>query len=514
MENSLRQQILNSLQEFSTPHRPIYLVGGGVRDIFLDRVVHDLDFVLPGETRSLANEIARRFNGALYVLDAERHTTRVILGPSAETANRRILLDFAMLRAETLAGDLLARDFTINAMAYDVAQPDQLIDPAGGLADLREKRIRACSGDSLANDPVRVLRAVRQALLFQFRIDPETISQMRLAAPLLPSVSAERLRDELFRLLDGPRASLGIRVLDQVGALGHVLPELGALKTVRQSAPHTLDVWEHTLSVLSYLEQLFQPLVGAYQAEAAADLANGSAVLWLGRFRYQFEQHFNQALVPERSIKALLFLASLYHDIGKPATRAETPAGKVRFLGHEEQGAAQAAQRGRALALSVHEVARLETIVRYHMRIHFMASSVLTGQVKTPPRRSIYRFFNRTGAAGIDICLLALADLRGTYGAALPQELWQTELEICRELIEAYWEKTQEIVSPPRLLTGHDLMNTFGLAPGPRIGRLLAKLREAQAVGEVETKQDALDYLRSRLAQAIESPVQPGEPEE
>lgn len=517
MEKALRQRILDNLREFSTPERPVYLVGGAVRDILLSRPVHDLDFVLPGETRPLAKEIARRFQGALYVLDEERQTTRVILDLSSDPDSppgQRFLLDFAALRAPSLEGDLRARDFTLNAMAFDVAHPDQLIDPTGGLTDLREKRIRACSDTSLTGDPVRVLRAVRQALQFQFRIVPETIRQAQSAAPLLQRVSAERVRDELFRMFDGPQVSLAIRILDQLGALAFILPELGYLKNVTQSAPHVSNVWDHTISVVQHLERLLLPLVGTYHEEKVADLTVGSAVLWLGRFRYLLEQHYNLDIVPERSRRALLFMAALYHDVAKPIVRTEMPGGKIRFLDHQTQGAGIVAQRARDLALSSQECAWLETIVREHMRVHYLADSILAGQIKKPSRRTIYRFFKGSGAAGVDICLLSLADTRGTYESGLPQQIWQAELAVCRELLEAYWEKREEIVRPPRLLTGDDVMDAFQLKPGRMIGQLLDALSEAQAAGEVTTKEDALAFLRLCLKQPVDTVLADQEIEE
>jgi poly(A) polymerase len=496
----------------------VYLVGGGVRDQLLNRPAHDFDFVLPGETSSLARKVADQLRGAFYILDEERDTSRVVLGVD-EYPEDRLTLDFASLRAQDLEGDLRARDFTINAMALDVARPERLIDPTGGLADAREGRIRACSPLSLSNDAVRVLRAIRQALSFHFRIEPETIRLMRIAAPLLTRPSAERLRDELFKMLDGVQVSLAIRLLDQVGALPFVLPELEGLKGVSQTAPHVSTVWEHTLSVLQHLEQLFAALVGDYQEEAVTDLTTGSAVLWLGRYRAQFEAHFRSRLVPDRSLRALLFFAALYHDIAKPATRTEGPEGRVRFLGHDETGARVASGRARALALSAGEVSRLETIIDQHMRVHFLSNTA--GGV--PPkagcgepgdrlsRRSIYRYFKATAAAGVDICLLSLADARGTYETTLPQETWQAELEACRGLLEAYWEKSEEVVAPPRYLTGNDLMDVFGLKPGRMVGRLLAAIREAQAVGEVQDREEALDFARRWIEQVSTAETTSGE---
>jgi putative nucleotidyltransferase with HDIG domain len=274
------------------------------------------------------------------------------------------------------------------------------------------------------------------------------------------------------------------------------------LKHVAQSPPHTLDVWSHTLLTLQHLEQLYDALVGSYNEERVTDLTLGSAVLWLGRYRLQFAEHYSQVLVHERTVRSLLFLAALYHDISKPETRSEEEGGKVRFFNHQTKGARKLNHRGRALALSVQELQRLEMIVEHHMRVHFLANSREETGSDQISRRAIFRFFKDTGAAGIDICLLSLADLRATYGFNLPQELWQAELETCRALLEAYWEKTEQVVAPPRLLSGDDLMAAFGLQPGRTIGGLLGAIRESQAAGEIETREQALFFAERWLSQA------------
>jgi tRNA nucleotidyltransferase/poly(A) polymerase len=508
MEVSVRQQVMEKLAPLSTSERPVYLVGGAVRDMLLQRPVHDLDFAVPGRTRALAKDIACQMNGALYVMDDERDITRVVL---TLADHQRMMLDFSTLRAGSLEGDLFARDFTINAMAIDAARPDHLIDPTGGLADLREKRLRACSPTSLSNDPVRVLRLVRQALALQMRIDPQTLALARAAVPGLPRISPERVRDELFRLLDGADVHLGIRILDQIGALEYVLPELIPMKGVTQSAPHVEDVWEHTLKVVQALEQLYAPLVGSYNAEKVTDLTIGSAVLWLGRYREQLEEHFHQSLVPDRSLRALLFLAALYHDTGKPENRSVEPDGRIRFLEHEQLSKQMVAHRGRWLALSTAEIDRLEKITGQHMRLHFMANALRADGGDRPSRRTIFRFFRDTGPAGIELCLLSLADLRGTYGVTLPPDTWQAQLQACRGLFEAYWEKNEEIVAPPRFLSGDDLMRIFRLQPGRNIGHLLNAIRDAQAAGEVGSREEAEDFARNWIEMRYHSEEYPGE---
>src|SRR5215211_2924998 len=191
------------------PDQEIYLVGGAVRDMLLNRGSQDLDFALPSNGISLARKVANALNAAFMVLDGERDTGRVIV---TEADGTRILLDFATYRGKDLEEDLRARDFTINAIAFDLRR-QTLLDPCNGASDLRAKTIRACSPTSLSEDPVRILRAVRQAAAFQFRIEPDTRKAMKEAARLLPRISLERQRDELFKILEGPRPDASLRAL-------------------------------------------------------------------------------------------------------------------------------------------------------------------------------------------------------------------------------------------------------------------------------------------------------------
>ena len=174
----------------------------------------------------------------------------------------------------------------------------------------------------------------------------------------------------------------------------------------------------------------------------------GLAVDILGQFRPKMVDHFNQQLNPGRSLRGLLFLAALYHDIAKPATRLREADGRIHFLGHESEGAQVAARRAQALALSQVEVQRIETNVREHMRIHLLA--MIREQ---PTRRAVYRFYRAAGPAGVEICLLSLADTLATYGDSLVRETWQAELDVSRILLQAWYEHPGEVINPPRLVT-------------------------------------------------------------
>jgi poly(A) polymerase len=473
------------------PDLPVYLVGGAVRDMLLGQEVHDLDFILPGNVLSITRRLADQVGAAFYPLDPERDYARLVL---KDAQGEHLVLDFTPLQGPDLESDLRARDFTINAIAVDPRQPDKLLDPLGGAADLHAKRLRACSPSSFHDDPVRVLRAVRMAAAFGLRIMPESLGWLREAVQGLDSISPERLRDELFKILSLSQPATSLRTIEMVGALPYILPELPALKGLAQSPPHIYDVWEHTLDVLARLEAVLEALAPDYDPDKASSLALGLLVLRLGRYRQSLAQHLSNSLNPDRSPRALLFLAALYHDAGKAHTRQLDDDGRVRFFDHDLVSERLISERAQQLRLSNLEVDYLRKIVRYHMRPLLLAQNDTL-----PNRRVIYRFFRQAGEAGVEVCILSLADALATYGPGLPQDKWAHQLDVIRLLLEAWWEKPTESVSPPALLNGRDLIEQFGLQPGPQVGELLEAVREAQAEGRVNTRQDAFALVQELL---------------
>jgi tRNA nucleotidyltransferase/poly(A) polymerase len=494
----VNSSILDSVRLLLPADVPVFLVGGAVRDAVLGRSTHDLDFATLQGIK-LARKVADGLSAAFFPLDENFDTARVIL---QSPDGSRDLLDFAGYRGASLEADLRGRDFTINAVAMDI-HSGELIDPLGGIKDLREKRIRVCSPTSLSDDPIRILRAVRLAALLGFTIDPDTRNLMKSAVTLLPKISPERQRDELFKILEGPRPDASIRALDMLGVFPYLLPELPELKGVEQSAPHVHDVWIHTLAVLRHLEEILSALAPKYdESRANADVMTGLLVIQLGRYREQIGQHFGALLNMDRSARALLFFAALFHDVNKPNTKSIQEDGRIRFLGHDEQGARTAVERGVALHFSNDELERLRSIIKMHMRVHALTSRKESGSEIS--RKAIYRFFRESGESGIDLVLLALADTRATYDHSMTQEHWSAALEVSRALLEAWYEKADEIIRPPQLLNGDDLIKDFKQKPGPEIGKLLEAIRETQAGGNLSTREEALAFVRGWLAKARE----------
>ena len=493
----LRQPLLLRIISLLPEGVPVYLVGGAIRDVLLNRAHYDLDFVTPADAIKIARLVGDKIGAAYFPLDTERNMARLVLKPEVAQdyhEQHPIRIDFSTYQGPDLASDLAAREFTINAMAVEVHQLQTLLDPMGGLQDLLAKRLRACSERSFLNDPVRVLRAVRFSVGLELNIPTDTLQLMRQAVVQLPTVSAERMRDELFRILVQPHPGTAMRLLDKLETLEHILPEICLLKGVEQTSPHVLDAWEHTLDVISRLESILNVVAEEFDPDKASNLALGLVSMQLGRYRPFLIEHMKSALNPDRPQRGMLFLAGLYHDVGKRKTQTVDDEGKIRFIEHEHIGARLADKRGQLLKLSRIEIDRLVTIVKHHMRPSFLSHTE-----HLPSHKAVYRFFRDTGAAGVDICILSLADMLATYGPTLPQERWSRHLMVVRELLHAWWEDRDERVFPVPLIDGDQLMRALDLSPGPVVGYLLEAIKEAQVAGEIHTMEEATSFARTLL---------------
>ena len=469
---------------------PIFLVGGSVRDLLLGIQTHDLDFAVDGDGLVLARHLANKLGGAYVALDRERRTGRVVLPSrsSTTTGDSALYLDLASLRGDDLYADLKDRDFTINAMA--LARRDErlcFIDPLGGSQDLAAKVLRATSPTSFEHDPVRTLRAIRMCTQFGCTMEPQTGLWLREAAPHLSKVSAERVRDEWFKILALPAAADALRTLHQFGLLRTIAPPVAALDGLEQSAPHRSDALTHAFDTVGAVEQFWAAFQGHPTALATA-LSDELRAL-----SPQIQARYQAQICDERTYLALLKCAALLHDIGKLETHSVDRDGKTRFIGHERVGAAIARRLASAWHCSNAEKEMLHTTVEAHMRPTWLA------QQPALTRRAIYRYFRDTGPHGLDAALIALADYAATWGPTASNPEWQRQMSTVARLWDAYWMHRETHISPPPLISGRDLM-AIGVAPGPQIGALLARVREGQATGEIETQQDAMAHVEAWLS--------------
>lgn len=477
-----------------------YVVGGYVRDRLLGRRTRDLDLAVEGEAITLAREMANRLGGAFVLLDEQRQTARVVLSDRDE----RYYVDFASLRGDDLEIDLASRDFTVNAMAVDAQDrrpAPEVIDPFGGQQDLREGVLRAVSDDVFRDDPVRLLRAVRFATELEMIIEGHTEQLMHRDASLISSSSPERSRDELCWVLSTERSESGLRYLDEVGILCALVPELEVLRGVEQPPPHHEDAFHHSLGTVGGLDSVVASLRSISKrdrrSQAEEDAPRGEMLAHmcaaLAPFADRLASHLDEKIVDERSRVVLLKLAGLLHDSGKGTTGKVDDKGRIHFFGHTAEGAALAGRILRRLRFGNREVRLVQTVVRHHMRPLHLA------QQERISRRAIHRFFRDTRSAGVDVLLHSLGDNFAIRYRANAVAQWRRVCDTVGLLLRSYYEEYDEVVEPPPLITGDDLMDRLGLQPGPQIGRLLRLVREAQVAGEVKTRHEALRLAQKSL---------------
>lgn len=484
--------LLEVIQQALKPGQEVYLVGGAVRDALLGRKVHDLDFVMGSDPTPLARRVAQQLKVGFFVLDDDRHTTRVL---NHNPEGKISPLDFVQFTGDGLTADLVNRDFTINAMAVSISDLMTLVDPLNGLQDLNRRLLNPCTPTALLDDPVRVLRGIRLAHQFGLRYGSGLEVLMLEAAANLPRTAFERQRDEFFRILEGPEPALGMSDCRRVGIFQTMIPPLMDQASIPASPPHTLPLFDHTLRVVDHLDCL---ITAISQCDAAIEEPwwLGVAQSELSVFSSQVDAYIHEELTVGRSKKGLALLGALLHDIGKPSTMKQGEDERLHFYGHDRLGAEMAWKAAKRIQLSNVESDWIQNMVRYHMRL-----LPLVNRGGLPIRHEIYRFFKSAGDAGVAIALHALADIAATHEHTLTSDKWQRVVQVSKVMLSAWWDHKNEVISPNLFLNGNDLQAIFGLRPGEKIGNLLEKLEEAQASGDVKSRAEAEAYIKNHLNQ-------------
>lgn len=441
------------LEEF--PH-PVYVVGGAVRDALMRRPIKDIDLATPTNSIELGKQIANYFNGEFYVLDRERGVGRAII----HSVYGRIEIDVARFRGaeNTLLADLSDRDFTINAMVVDMhSDLTHLIDPLQGEGDVIAKVIRRCSPSSLSNDPLRALRAIRQSVALNFRIEPQTLEDIKQVSSHLERVSPERVRDELFKILGGRHVTRAMKVALRLNLLQACLP----LPPAQQ---------EGALALLQSLESFVERLSPLPVDTVVTNFSYGLPLMQFQHLRPELQAHLERTPTYPRLHQALLLLTPLLHPMVTTEAQLEWFTEHLRLSGAEEQ-----------------------TLMRILMNWdRFIETSDRT-------TLTMHRYWYSLQAEGIDVVLLTLAGYLVDHGVELNQQAWLKLVEKAQDYLTVYYRQHDSVVSPVLFMNGSEIMQAFELPPGKQIGMLLDALREAQVVSEVQTVEQAYQFISTQL---------------
>jgi len=479
---------LNRLSSyFSIQACSVYLVGGCLRDSLLNRPIHDFDLATSESPHRFGPELAKDL-GATYVnLNSQPDIGRIIVKPiidleesalNNDGSTTALTIDLSEFSGE-ITDNLATRDFTVDSMALNIldcqhlAWRDFILDPLNGLQDLFSKKIRATSYSIFIADPGRLLRAVRLAAQLGFVIEPDTAMNIKTHAALITRVSGERIRDEFLNILSGDGAKAQLDVLDRLGILCQIIPELAMTKGVTQPKAHYWNVWEHLLHTVE-------------TAELITKGHQNSPIYSLAPWTPESEVYFGQIVSDGHTRRTILKLTALLHDIAKPQTKATDDSGRTRFLGHSELGAAMATARLTELRLSSNGISMVSKMIEAHLR----PSSMRQG-TEYPTKRAVFRYFRSLGDLAIDTIYLALADYLAAKGPHLMPDQWAEHARIMSHILEL---GTQQITTSAieKLVTGRDLMENLNIESGPMIGYLLNIIEEARAAGEISNKEQAL----------------------
>ncbi|MFH0876646.1 MAG: HD domain-containing protein [Candidatus Omnitrophota bacterium] len=450
--------------------KEIYLVGGFLRDLALGyrKAALDLDFCLASGALDFGRKVARRLKCAFVVLDRKHGCGRVVY--QDRSSARVLTFDFVDFRGKNLRGDLLKRDFTINTLALRLPlQGESVLDFCQARRDIKLKRICLVHPKSFDEDPLRILRAFSLSAIFGFKIEPETLRLIKKKSASLKKIAGERLRDELFKILDQPHAFSFIAALDKNGVLEEVIPQVAIMHHVKQGGYHHLDVWGHSLETFKKLEDLI------------VHFAPDPEVM----------SYLDQVIAGQRKRRSLIKLAALLHDIGKPEAY-QVKAGKTMFHGHERIGRLIADSVCEKLKLSTKEKLALDTIIFWHLRPGYLADNAVLTQ------RAVHRYFRDTREEAVSVLLVSIADQRATRGPLATPASRRRHEKVSFALIRRYFEmlKAKPLV---RLVNGRDLIKTLKLKPGPIFSKILQGVEEAQVEGKVRTKKQAL-VLAKKIA--------------
>lgn len=429
-------------QRFAAAGHELALVGGPVRDAFLGRGVHDLDLATSARPDDIIRiirpvvdahwDIGRDFGtiGARIGDDTVEITT--YRADEYDPSSRKPEVAFG----DTLEGDLLRRDFTINALALRLPQLE-LVDPTGGFDHLVAGLLVTPTTPerSFGDDPLRMLRGVRFAAQLGVTIDEAALQAMTAMRGRLEIISAERIRDELVKLLATASPRRGLELLVATGLADYVLPELPALRLEIDEHAHHKDVYEHSLTVL----------------EQAIDL----------------EQARGEKDAPADTI---LRLAALLHDIGKPATRKIEPNGAVTFHHHDVVGAKMAKKRLTALRFDKDTITAVARLIELHLRFFGYADAPWTDS-------GVRRYVRDAGPVLERLHILTRADVT-TRNKRKAARLKNAYDELEQRIVELAEQEELAAIRPD--LDGEQIMRILGLRPGPEVGAAYRYLLEVR----------------------------------
>ena len=432
-----------------------YLVGGSIRDILLGRPPLDFDIAVFNEPDSYARHIAANISGRPVKIGKS-------VQPIIRVVSKNITVDISTINGQSIEEDLGKRDFTINAMAYELYS-EKLIDCLGAQQDLENRIVRMASSNAFVSDPVRLIRAYRMGACLGFKIEPKTEAAISRHASLIHETAGERLREELFKLLVTNQSHAYLSQMAQSRLLFNIFPELTKLEKIPSDGNTFGSKFEQILHGYFQLESMLADLPQALQS---------------------CRQHGGDPA------DALLKCCLLWQDLGKTEVSTEANQKNQDDSGDQYRSAAIAQRICNRLRFSNRQSDYIQLIIQNHTRLKSLFDAYRDHALSP---RAITRFFMDCRNRTTDLTLLAMAGVKGQQDRKAPDSraYWDFLIHKIPDEFTAFTAKA----SRPPLLSGHDLIKEFGLSPSPQFKIILTSVEEERLSRNKMTRTEALDWV-------------------
>lgn len=437
-----------------------YLVGGSIRDFYTKKCEFcDRDISIKGAEK-FAKKLAAKFDATFIILDEENQIFRVVL------KDKTNFLDISELQGQTIEDDLKRRDFTINAIAYDLAN-EKFIDVTGGLDDLKNKVLRHISDVNFEEDSLRILRAFRFYAVTGFNMTEELETALKKYMPLALNPAKERINYEIMKLFGGDFTSNALLKMDEFGLLERIFPCVKEMKKVPPNSHHHLDLLHHVIETVHQIEIIYDKLEG-FEKEHIDNIDFGG----FARINH-------------------LKLAGFLHDIGKFSTWTIEEGGRHRFIKHDDVGSKLVVQLLKDLKFSKKQIEYISFMIKNHIYpSNVIAAPILNEKV-------MMRYLRKMGDDVVDNIILAKADRLSARGVDITQEIIDANINGLNSLLDFYLAKKDTLLPLPKLLDGSEIMKILKITPSPKLGEIVNALKEAQINGDILTKEDAIKFVNS-----------------
>lgn len=438
----------------------IYLVGGTVRDFYMELDSTDRDIIVMDEdAREFALKLSELFQATFVPLDEENKIYRIVLPDKIN------YIDVTNPVGDSIEKDLMRRDLTINAIAVNI-RTGELIDISGGVTDIKNKCINYVNELNFVDDPLRLLRVYRFQALYGFQLAPETINAVCKYSDLIHKPAVERINYELLKLFGGEYAHVALENMNKTWILEEIFPFVKELKQVPPNSHHHLDLFHHSIETVKQVQILYN--------EASDDVKNHLSRIDFGGF-------------PRL---AHLKLAAFMHDIGKFSTWT-IEEGKHRFIKHDDVGAKMSVKILKDLHFSNKQIDYISSMIKYHIYpSHVMTSPQITEKI-------MMRYVRKMDTNSIDAIILAQADRLSARGPEITDQIVERNITSLNMLLKFYLEAKETLKPLPKLLSGNDVMQILNIKPSKRLGEIMDALHDAQISGDVITKEHAIEFVKN-----------------